>query len=522
MINEYKYREDGTMEYGFLSLLPPLLAIIIAILTKQTVIALFLGVWFGATVINHWNPVQGFTHTINEVMVPSIADSWNAALILLVVITGGFINILRKTGAGQAFAEFTTKKINTRKKGQNFVFGSAFLFSYTEPVLILGTITRPVTDRLKISRVKLAYITDSLGSPLAAMSPISVYGPFITGIIGTQLTALALTDNPWSLFIQMIPFNLYGLFAIVGVLFIINMNLDFGPMYKAEKRAIETGQLYGEHDKLMIDEASSSTEDTIDSDIMSFIIPLLLLFVGIFSVIFWTGEIATNGLVGAFLNADVIFAITTGFFIGTLGAILYATLRYKMPLQKLLNDWVDGFMQVMIVPVILVMAWSIGTIATDMGLGEVIAHYAGNFIPAYLMPVIIFILGALISFATGSSWGVFSIMIPIAIPMANEMDMNLALAIGASISGGLFGDHCSPISDTSIMASTGAAADHMEHIRTQLPYALMIALAAACGFLVTGFTENSILGIITTAIVLLLILFSLNKWSKSKGEKLVE
>ena len=138
------------------------------------------------------------------------------------------------------------------------------------------------------------------------------------------------------------------------------------------------------------------------------------------------------------------------------------------------------------------------------------------------MPVIIFILGALISFATGSSWGVFSIMIPIAIPMANEMDMNLALAIGASISGGLFGDHCSPISDTSIMASTGAAADHMEHIRTQLPYALMIALAAACGFLVTGFTENSILGIITTAIVLLLILFSLNKWSKSKGEKLVE
>lgn len=508
------------MEYGLLSLLPPLLAIIIAILTKQTVVALFLGVWFGATVINNWNPVLGFTYTINDVMVPSIADSWNAALILLVVFTGGFINILRKTGAGQAFAEFTTKKVNTRKKGQNFVFGSAFLFSYTEPVLILGTITRPVTDKLNISRVKLAYIIDSMGSPLAAMSPISVYGPFITGIIGTQLTALALTDNPWTLFVQMIPFNLYGIFAIIGVLFVINMNLDIGPMYKAEKRAIDTGKLYGDNDKLMIN-ADENQEDKQKADIFSFVIPLLLLFTGIFGVIFWTGDIVTNGFVDAFLNANIIFAITTGFFLGSVGAMVYAMLRYKMSLQTLLNDWVDGFMQVMIVPVILVMAWSIGGIATTMGLGEVLAHYVGSFLPGFIVPVVIFILGALISFATGSSWGVFSIMIPIAIPMANELDMSLALAIGASISGGLFGDHCSPISDTSIMSSTGAAADHMEHIRTQLPYALIIALSAASGFLMTGFTENSILGIITTAAVLVGILFTLNRRAKSK-DKTVE
>ena len=209
------------MEYGFLSLLPPLLAIIIAILTKQTVVALFLGVWFGATVMNEWNPVSGFTYTVNEIMVPSIADPWNASLILLVVFTGGFINVLRTTGAGQAFGDFATKKVNTRQKGQNFVWGSAFLFSYTEPVLILGTVTRPITDKLKISRVKLAYIVDSMGSPVASMSPISVYAPFITGLIATQLAALSLSENPWSLFIQMIPFHLYGIFAIVGVLLVV-------------------------------------------------------------------------------------------------------------------------------------------------------------------------------------------------------------------------------------------------------------------------------------------------------------
>ncbi|CEA00948.1 Malate-2H(+)/Na(+)-lactate antiporter [Jeotgalicoccus saudimassiliensis] len=502
------------MEYGFLSLLPPLLAIIIAILTKQTVAALFLGVWFGATVMNGWNPASGFTYTVNEIMVPSIADPWNASLILLVVFTGGFINVLRTTGAGRAFGEFATRKVNTRQKGQNFVWGSAFLFSYTEPVLILGTVTRPITDKLKISRVKLAYIVDSMGSPVASMSPISVYAPFITGLIATQLAALSLSENPWSLFIQMIPFHLYGIFAILGVLLVVNMKIDIGPMYKAEQRAIKTGKLYGEHDKLMINE--NGEETNVDADIFSFLIPLGLLFTGIFGVIFWTGDIASNGLAGAFLNADIIFAITTGFFLGSLGGMLYAKLRYNQPLIDLLNGYVDGIMQVMIVPVILVMAWSIGTVATEMGLGEVIAHYAGSYLPAFLVPVIIFLLGGLIAFASGSSWGVFSIMIPIAIPMGAALDLELALVIGAAISGGVFGDHCSPISDTSIMSSTGSAADHMEHIRTQLPYAIMIALAASTGFLMTGVTQNSILGIVTTAVVLVAILQFVKKRMQKK------
>lgn len=503
------------MEYGFLSLLPPLLAIIIAIITKQTVVALFLGVWFGATVMNEWNPVSGFTYTVNEIMVPSIADPWNASLILLVVFTGGFINVLRTTGAGQAFGEFATRKVNTRQKGQNFVWGSAFLFSYTEPVLILGTVTRPITDKLKISRVKLAYIVDSMGSPVASMSPISVYAPFITGLIATQLAALSVSENPWSLFIQMIPFHLYGIFAIVGVLLVINMKIDIGPMYKAEQRAINTGKLYGEHDKLMINDTGDG--ESVEADIFSFLIPLALLFAGIFGVIFWTGDISANGLTGAFLNADIIFAITTGFFLGSVGGILYAKLRYRQPLEELLNGYVDGVMQVMIVPVILVMAWSIGTVATEMGLGDVISHYVGSYLPAFLVPVIIFILGGLIAFASGSSWGVFSIMIPIAIPMGIALDIELPLVIGAAISGGVFGDHCSPISDTSIMSSTGSAADHMEHIRTQLPYSIIIALSACSGFLMNGITQNSIAGIITTAAVLVAILLFVNNRMKRRN-----
>lgn len=174
------------------------------------------------------------------------------------------------------------------------------------------------------------------------MSPISVYAPFITGLIATQLAALSLSDNPWTLFIQMIPFHLYGIFAIVGVLLVINMKIDIGPMYKAEQRAVQTGKLYGEHDKLMINEISQEESDK--ADIFSFLIPLALLFIGIFVVIFWTGDIGTNGLAGAFLNADIIFAITTGFFLGAVGGMLYAKLRYRQPLEELLNGYVDGIM----------------------------------------------------------------------------------------------------------------------------------------------------------------------------------
>nr|WP_106779522.1 Na+/H+ antiporter NhaC family protein [Lysinibacillus timonensis] len=499
------------MEYGILSLIPPILAIVIAIVTKQTILSLFIGVWFGATIISGWNPFVGFTSSITEIVIPSIADPWNASLLLLVTLAGGFVNILRVTGGARSFAEVMSKRINTRKKTQNFVWGSSFLFSYTEPVLILGTVTRPLADKMKVSRVKLAYILDSMGSPLAAMSPISSYGPFITGLIATQLAALGFSDNPWSLFIQMIPYNLYGLFAMIGVLFVINLKLDFGPMYIAEKRAIETGQLFGENDKLMVDETAENeiiVSET-KSDILSFIIPMVVLMTTIFMMIFWTGNISGNGIRGAFLNANIVLSIITGFIFGALSGILYARIRYKTSLLTLFDELTNGILKLMIVPLILVMAWSIGNVADTMGLGTYITNLVSGNMPTFIVPVIIFVIGALIAFATGSSWGVFAIMMPIAIPLAAALDLNLALAIGAVISGGLFGDHCSPISDTTIMASTGAAADHVEHVRTQLPYAIVIAFSSAGGFLASGLTQNAIVGIIITAILLLLSLFVL-------------
>lgn len=503
------------MEFGVLSLLPPLVAIIIALLTKQTILSLFIGVWVGATIINSWNPLSGFAKSISDFMIPSIADPWNAGLLVLVSLAGGFIHILRVTGAAQAFAQVATKKVDSRRKAQNVTWGSAFLFSYTEPVLILGTIMRPLTDKLKVSRVKLAYILDSMGSPLAAMSPISSYGPFITGLIATQMAALSLSDNPWTLFIQMIPYNLYGLFAMIGVLYVINTGLDIGPMYRAERRAIETGEVIGENDKPLVStEKADEFPEGYTFKFHQFLIPMLLLFVTIFTVIFWTGSIAENGFRGAFINANIVLAISCGFLGGSIGAGVISVMSKLHTVKTAFDEFTKGIIQLMIVPMILVLAWSIGKVAGQMELGAYMSSIVGDYLPSFIVPALIFLLGALIAFSTGSSWGVFAIMMPIAIPMAATMDISIPLVIGAVISGGLFGDHCSPISDTTILASTGAACDHIEHVRTQLPYAMLIGVCSFIGFLVSGLTVGW-MGIIATAVTTFLALYLLNKRAKN-------
>ncbi|UOE94019.1 Na+/H+ antiporter NhaC family protein [Alkalihalobacillus sp. LMS39] len=497
------------MDYGIMALVPPVVAILIALKTKQTLLSLFIGVWIGTTIIYNWNPLVGFVSTITDFIIPSIADPWNAGLLLLVTLAGGFVHILRVTGAAQSFAQAATKRIKTRKGAQTTTWASAFAFSYTEPVLILGTIMRPITDRLKVSRVKLAYILDSMGSSLAAMSPISSYGPFITGLIAVQITAIGLSENPWSLFIAMIPYNLYGIFAMITVLFVIRTGLDIGPMYHAEKRAVETGKLVGENDKpLMVDEEELPEDYNVS--MKNFLVPMGLLFATIFGVIFWSGDILSNGFRNSFIEGNIVLAISAGFVVGSIGAIGVAVITKLYSFAESVDEWTKGIKNLVIVPIILVLAWSIGGVAGEMGLGSYLSSIVDSYLPGGFVPALIFLLGAIIAFSTGSSWGVFAIMMPIAIPMADLLGVPLPLIIGAVISGGLFGDHCSPISDTTIMASTGAACDHIEHVNTQLPYALTVGAGSFVGFLVGGFTVGW-LGIIVTIVVIGTTLYLLNK-----------
>ena len=245
------------VDFGILCLIPPIITIILALVTKNTILSLFLGVWVGATIIAGWNPLSGFINVFNDFMIPSLGNG----IILLVTLAGGMIIMLRETGGAYAFAKLLSKKIDTPAKGQILTSVSAIAFCYTEPCLILGTIMRPVTDAVRISRAKLSYILDSLGCNLASFSPISSYGPFITGLIGTQIALLGLSDNEWGVWAGMLKYNMYALFAILTVFIVAIGDINIGPMYKEEMRARREGKLLADGVQPLVPEKKADFPD---------------------------------------------------------------------------------------------------------------------------------------------------------------------------------------------------------------------------------------------------------------------
>lgn len=500
--------------FGILCLVPPIVAIVLALLTKQTILSLFVAVWAGSTMINGWNPIVGFIKIISDYVIPSIASGWNAGLIVLVTLSGGLVAMLRVTGAAQAFAAIVTKKINNAKKGQIITCMSAFIFSYTEPCLILGTIMRPVTDAVRVSRAKLAYILDSMGCNLASFSPISSYGPFIAGLIATQLVAANIEGNEWAIWLQMLPFNMYSMFAMITVIVVAVFGLNVGAMYKEEKRARETGMLLGDGVEPLVPEVESVLPEGYIPTIWNFLVPMAMLFTALIGTIFWSGDIMANGIKGAFLNANITLSICMGFIFGGIGAGAVGVKTKLFTIPKGFNHFVTGMAELITVPFILVCAWSIGSITGTMEVGNYMANVVQNYLTPGLVPSMVFLFGAVISFATGSSWGVWSIMMPIAFPMAVAFGIPLPYVVGAVISGGLFGDQCSPISDTTILSSTGASCNHVVHVMTQLPYGLAVGGSAFIRFLFGGLTGKYVFSILVTGLVLYIVLFIVAKLSK--------
>ena len=346
------------MEYGIICLLPPIIAIALALKTKQTLPSLFIAVWVGATIIKGWNPIAGFTAIISEYMIPSIASEYNAGLLVLVTMAGGFAYMLKITGAAEAFAKLVTKSINTQKKGQVITALSAFIFCYTEPCLILGTIMRPITDRVRVSRAKLSYMLDSLGCNLASFSPISSYGPFISGLIATELAAAGLKGNEWGLYIKMFPFNMYSLFAMIAVFLVAIFGLNIGPMYEEEKRCAETGEPLPEGLTPLVPEKDVELPEDYNLRLINFMLPMLGLFITIFATIFITGDIGANGLRGAFMNASITLAITMGFMVGSIVAGIVGVATGLFNVNAGFNGFIQGMTNLISVPFILIMAWS--------------------------------------------------------------------------------------------------------------------------------------------------------------------
>ncbi|MDI6706449.1 MAG: Na+/H+ antiporter NhaC family protein [Bacillota bacterium] len=505
--------ETEAVEFGIISLLPPLLAIILAFVTKQVILSLFLGILVGATMMSGWNPFFGFLRTLDQYILGSAADSWNAGILIFTLSIGGMIGVMGRMGGTQAVAEALAKKAKTAKSAQlvTMLLGVLVFFDDYANTLIVGPTMRPLTDKMKVSREKLSYIVDSTAAPVAGLALISTWIGYEIGLIKDAYAAIGMDMNAYWLFIQTIPYRFYCILAIVMVFLVAYMKRDFGPMYKAEVRARKEGKVLADGAKPMASDEMTNMKlpENVKLKVSNAVVPILTLVVVAFVGMWYNGgglELPGNfeGIREAFGNADASVVLIWAAISGGLVAIIMAVAQKILTLGEGFDAWVDGAKSLVITAIILTLAWSLGSVTGDVGTADYLVGVVTEALPASLLPLLVFLISCVIAFATGTSWGTMAIVVPLAVPLANAYTAALILpTMGAVLTGSVFGDHCSPISDTTIMSSMASASDHMDHVKTQIPYAVTTAVVAALfGFIPAGLGMNPIISLVAGAVVL--------------------
>jgi len=500
--------------YGVLTLIPPFVAIALAFLTKNVIFSLFMGIFSGTFLINiSGNNIfaalyNAFIDLVGK-MVGSMADSWNAGIILQVLTIGGLIAVITKMGGPRAIAERLAKRAKSQRSAQiyTWIMGFFIFFDDYANSLIIGPIMRPVTDKLKVSREKLAFIIDATAAPVAGIALISTWIGYEISLIKDAYAMIGMVDvNAYAIFVETIPYRFYNILMLAFVFFTAYFLREFGPMHKAASRAISTGQVYHPNANIMMNQESATLEpkDGVEHSIWNAIIPIATLIAVAFFGFYFNGyhalDEATLKVVDAnpyafssirdcFGAADASIVLFEAALFASIVAIGMGMKQKMFNLSEALETWVLGVKALVITAVILILAWSISAVIKELGTSTYLVSILTDATPQILLPSIIFILGSVISFATGTSYGTMGILMPLAIPIANavgihtglegdEIQNYIILNISAVLTGAIFGDHCSPISDTSILSSMGASCDHMDHIKTQLFYALFVGLVA--------------------------------------------
>ncbi len=478
------------MDYGFLSLLPPLVAVVMAIKSKNVILSLFCGGFVGTLIFASGNPFLATKSIIGDYFFVQLTDSYNAGVIVLVIFIGGFIKLMEKSGGAQAFSKSVYKYVNTKLKAQlcAWVGGILIFFSDLGTPLLVGPVFRPLFDKLKISREKLAWILDSTSSPVAILIPFIGWGVYIMGLIQAEFDNLNVAQSDYATFVEAIPFQIYAILAIIMIPLVAFTKKDFSQMKKAETEAA-SGEYSFEED------LKAGTSNARPSMV---IIPIIVVFATLFITL------APLGFPFKKVDGNAFrVALTMGYFFGAVLLMAMIGIYKVKDFKETFKIYVDGMKGMTDVAVTLVLAWSLGSMISALGTADFIVNglKSVNF-SAGLVPGAIFIFGAFVSFSTGSSWGTFAIMMPLAIPMAHAFGIPYAIAVGAVLSGGLFGDHCSPISDTTILSSTGAQCDLVDHVKTQLPYACVNGVIAFGAFIFAGFTKSPLAVALAVAVLL--------------------
>jgi len=486
---------------SWLSITPPMLAIVFALALKRVIPALFLGIWLGTWIINDFGFSGlwiGLLETFQVYVLQALANPDRAGIILFSLMIGGMVGIISRNGGMQGIVNWIVKWADSVRHASlaTASMGLAIFFDDYTNTLVVGNTMRPVTDSKRISRAKLAYIVDSTAAPVACIALVSTWIGYEVGLIGDSIDKVAsLNAEAYLVFLNTIPYSFYPLLAIVFVFMIAASGRDFGPMLSAERHAREHGAFTDDHLAENADNDCQPIEAVADKPqrALNAIIPVMVLIVGVMVGLYVTGkanlEIANPSLQDIIGAADSIKALLWGSFLGMLSATFLTLAQRIMDLDATINAWYQGLRSMLMAIIILLLAWSLSDIADVLKTADFLVDLLGDSLPPYIVPVLVFVMAAATAFATGSSWGAMGILVPLVIPltwaileahgMSGHEHMHIFYSsISAVLAGSVWGDHCSPISDTTILSSLASGCDHIEHVRTQLPYAILVGLVS--------------------------------------------
>ena len=501
----------------FWSLVPAVVAIVLALITKEVYSSLFLGIIMGALFFTGFNPVAAFETVVKGGFVSVLSDSYNVGILIFLVVLGTVVALLNKSGGSKAFGEWAAKNIKTKTGAllATWFFGVLIFVDDYFNCLTVGSVMRPVTDKYKVSRAKLAYIIDATAAPVCIIAPISSWAAAVSGFVENE--------DGLSLFIKAIPYNYYAILTMVFIVVTTLLGINFGKMKQCEDAAEGGNLFFGQQ---VVNKETAYNEEKIlgPGKVIDLVIPIIALValcvVGlIYSGGFYTpGEEAFGNFVVAFSNADASVGLALGSVLALLLTIIYYTIKRVLSFSEIMSSLVEGFKNMVPAILILTFAWTLKAMIDNLEAKTFIDAIVRSNVASFstLLPAIIFLLGAGISFATGTSWGTFGILIPIVVYILNAIDpVLMIIGISAAMAGSVFGDHCSPISDTTIMSSAGAQCEHLLHVSTQLPYAVFVAVVSLVCYIIAGIVRNPIIPLIVGIIVMIVGLYTMKNKTKS-------
>ncbi len=497
---------------GWLSILPALIAIAVALMFHQVIPALFFSIWFGATLVYGWS-IGAIWHGLLDLapvyVLSALNDSGHISIVIFSLMIGGLVGIISKNGGMAGIVHLVSHWATSPKRGQIATagLGMAVFFDDYANTMIAGNTMRPITDKLNVSREKLSYLVDSTAAPIASIALVTTWVGFEVGLIDESLKNIPeITETAYSIFLNSIPYAFYSILALIFVFIIAASQRDFGPMLRAERRARSTGAV----SRMQDDEATSPLGDGIDAlgsstsqRAANAVVPLLILIFGTILGIYYTGSAASNSdaslrtIIG---NGDPYVAMMSSSLCAVVVATLMTLVQKIMALDAVIDAWLSGVRSMVMAIVLLTLAWALSNVNGVLHTADFLAGTLGDTLPPAILPALVFILAAATAFATGTSWGVMGIMIPLVIPLTwvilsghglidtPQGNAILYSAVASLLSGAVWGDHCSPVSDTTILSSMASQCDHMDHVHTQIPYALAVGLVAlTIGIIPSGF-----------------------------------